>query len=183
MTIEEKINSIIEQKEQQEAKRNFKNFYLIASFVVMFGGLFATYRLVGLPQPFNLLAASSETPTDIQVNQVTTNGFTIAWKTEAETTGYISYGKSVENKDKIAFDNRSSGADKKSYKNTRHEITVNSAEPNQVYFYEIVANGREYSASEGSIFTPIKTLVETNQLNDTTSTSPQFKSGFSDLVR
>lgn len=182
MTIEEKIELVLEKKEKEKVRQNFKNFYLIASFLIMFGGLFATYRLVGFPQSLNLFATASTTPTNIQITQVSSSGFTITWTTEGESTGYLQYGKTLNSKDKIAYDIKAAGKDKKAFQTTRHQVSVNSAEANQLYFYSIYSQGREYSASEGSIFTPIKTLTDAADLTPAPEGSSPPKSGFADLL-
>lgn len=182
MTIEEKIQLALEIKAKQQTSFSFRGFYLVASFVVIFGGLFATYRLVGLPQQLNLFAAASTTPKDIQISNVTAHGFTISWKTEAVTTGFLRYGTSLENKDKLAFDSKANEGDKRNYASSTHQVTVGSALPNQVYFYSIVSRGRDYAASEGSIFTPITTLPDSENGSASNSTDGPARSGFGSLI-
>jgi hypothetical protein len=182
MTLEEKVTLLVEQSENKQLAKSSKKFYLFASFLVLFGGLFATYRLVGFPQGVGIFASSSSTPEAIQITQVGIRSFTITWKTGTATTGYLKYGTSVESKDKIAFDDKASTGDKRGYTSTTHQVTVNNAAPNQLYFYSLVSKGTEYAAADGSIFTPIKTLAEDGTDTAAGQAIVPAKSGFSDLI-
>ena len=182
MTLEEKVQHLLYNQAYRPRPKSFRNFYILSSFVLIFAGLFATYTLVGIPQPLRSLAGASTTPTEIKVTSINSHGFTIIWKTEAVTSGYVVYGTSNTKKDKIGFDIKATSGDRKNYTTSLHEISVDTLDANQLYFYSIISQGREYAASEGSIFTPIKTLPEnTTPLESNTGNTPT--SGFGDLLK
>lgn len=180
MTIEEKINLLLESKPKSRAFRPY-GFFAFFAFFLIGAGVLTTFRLTGTPVNLSLLARGSSSPESIRIESIGANKFTVNWQTGAASTGYILYGTTNNQKDRIAYDDSATG-DKKNFLTKKHKVTVSSLTPKQLYFYSIFSQGREYASSEGSIFTPIKTLPENFSSIESSTNSPA-KSGFGKLLK
>lgn len=118
----------------------------IASNALRFGGILsiAAAALLSIFLPFTLHALRSPTkilieaapgslPENVSVTKITTNTFTVEWKTQAEVVGMVKYGKTLKQLDFFALDEKGNLA------TTTHRITVKNLTPKTKYYFEVVS--------------------------------------------
>ncbi|MBU0618644.1 hypothetical protein KKD62_00235 [Patescibacteria group bacterium] len=91
------------------------------------------------PTRLRTQAAPETNPKNVRVTQITNQGFTIVWQTEASTAGAIKTGLAADNL-KHAFTDKQSGTMIKN-----HQVTAFNLESNKVYFLEIVSGDKIYN--------------------------------------
>lgn len=111
----------------------------IILIIIAIGGasVAAQHRLIYLGN-----AASSETPTHLQITNITDTSFTVTYTTTASVIGSISYGIS-KNVLQVALDDRDESSRTLS-PHTVHSITVKGLKPQTTYYFAIKSGGGTY---------------------------------------
>ncbi len=99
--------------------------------------IFAVER--SLRAPSN--ASGSQEPKQVEITNIGDSAFTVSWTTDSKATGTVlvtSAGKT----NRIYYDERDTAGKLGSY--ISHSITVRDAQPNTLYTFKILSNGRQY---------------------------------------
>ena len=109
---------------------------LVGALVVVFYSSRQTVKASKLQE------VGASTPYAVRFVEVGSNEFTIEWKTQEKTIGYIKYGMSEDFIGVIGQETSDPGA----YRDY-HKITVDGLEPGQKYFVEIHSNAQAFGNS------------------------------------
>lgn len=130
-----------------------KRIPTILGIFLLLVGIAAGVYLVELgPQTLTTRAEPEIVPKDIRITNITDNSFTVSWKTDAATLGFIRYGRTSDTLNLSALDTRDRADEsERSYKN--HHVTVNELDALNTYHF-IVISGSEASKfdDDGSPF-------------------------------
>lgn len=110
----------------------------ILGIFVLLVGVFAGVFFLRNAQVFKIGADSSSSPKDIRVSNITDNSATISWTTDKETNGFISWGDSQENTNKV----ESEGVNGQKY--FSHNISLSGLAANTNYYYKITSDGTTF---------------------------------------
>lgn len=91
---------------------------------------------VSQPQTFKLQATPEQAPKGVRVTNITEQSFTVSWKTDNKTVGYLKYGPS-EKYGELQQENIGSPS-------PVHHITIANLAPKTTYFFSINSEGEEY---------------------------------------
>jgi len=111
---------------------------IVGIFLLLLGITLGVYLVQMGGQSFSTKAGPGQTPSDIRITNVTDNSFTVSWRTEAETLGFLHYGTKRTNLNLSALDERDkSSTAGRSYKN--HYVSVSGLLPETLYYFEIIS--------------------------------------------
>lgn len=113
---------------------------IVGLFILVFG-LAAGLVLLQGRQIFRLGASADLTPDNVKVSNASDTTFTVSWVTSKEALGFIKYGKTATNLDKVAND-----ANKKP--SFTHTIPVSGLTPNTNYFFKINSGGQDFDNNQ-----------------------------------
>jgi hypothetical protein len=104
-------------------------------------------------------------PGSVQVTPVNVNNNQIGifWKTDKPEVGWVIYGKTENNLDKIAYDERDVGSTRKEYRN--HYALMKDLTENTTYYYKVISDNQIIEDSEKKAFmiqSPAKVSTVTN---------------------
>jgi hypothetical protein len=126
---------------------NYSNYYFkkekkVPSIMVLLavvGLVFAVNFFSNKPNVTNTQASPTKINKFEFVNE-TNNSFTVFWRTENETTGWIIYGEQADKTDKIAFDKRDFEDNPKKYRN--HFVNIKTLNDSTKYFFYVVIDDK-----------------------------------------
>lgn len=110
----------------------------IIGLIVLVIGIFTGLFLIRSQNIFRLGASSEETPKDVRVSNITDSSFTVSWTTDKETSGFVKWGKNINNLDKVENDTISQ-------KGYTHSATIKSLNPETEYYFIINSNSKDYN--------------------------------------
>lgn len=110
----------------------------ILGMIVLLVGVFAGVYFLKSTQIFKIGASADATPKDIRVTNITDSSITISWTTDKETFGFITWGDSQGNTNKILKDGE------KSQKTYNHFLSLTGLQPNTTYYYKINSDGTNF---------------------------------------
>lgn len=129
---------------------------IVGLFILVFG-LAAGLVLLQSRQIFRLGASTEFTPDNVRVSNATDTSFTVSWVTSKESLGFIKYGKTATNFDKISSDANKNAS-------FTHTVSVSGLTPNTNYFLKINSGGQEFDnnknpwqAATGAVLPAVKT--------------------------
>ncbi|MDP3724502.1 MAG: Ig-like domain-containing protein [bacterium] len=124
-----------------------KTIPTLLALLIIVGGLVAGTILTQGVQFLTSRASPPHKPSSVKLTNLSDRSISIAWTTDADTTGFIRYGKTKERMETTALDDaRSQTA------GTTHHITLKNLEAGTAYFYGIGAND-EVVDNNGTPFT------------------------------
>jgi hypothetical protein len=113
--------------------------------------IFITLMLLGLSS-----AIYAGSITDVKITNITGGMFTISWISDKSEPGSIRYGKTGDNLNKTAWDDRG-----KEFKGRNHHVSIMGLEPETRYFFDIISGdciddnaGKHYSVTTGKSLIP-----------------------------
>lgn len=110
----------------------------ILGMIVLLAGVFAGVFFLRSSQIFKIGASADTTPKDIRVTNITDSSVTISWTTDKETFGFVAWGDSQGNTNKILKDGD------ESQKIYSHFLSLTGLQPNTTYFYKINSDGNNF---------------------------------------
>jgi hypothetical protein len=110
----------------------------ILGIFVLLAGVFAGVFFLRNTQVFKIGADASASPKDIRVTNITDNSVTISWITDKETSGFITWGSSQSNTNKV----ENEGVDGQKY--FSHNISLTGLTADTNYFYKINSDGTTF---------------------------------------
>jgi len=112
----------------------------ILGIIVLTAGLAAGVILTQYKQIFKLGAAGEISPKDIKISNVSSDSITISWLTDIQTTGFVKYGESQQNPDKIQEQEGGSPS-------LAHLVRITDLKPDVPYFFKINSEGKEFDSN------------------------------------
>ena len=110
----------------------------ILGMIVLLAGVFAGVFFLRSSQIFKIGASADTTPKDIRVTNITDSSVTISWTTDKETFGFVAWGDSQGNTNKIL---KNGDESQKIYS---HFLSLTGLQPNTTYFYKINSDGNNF---------------------------------------
>jgi hypothetical protein len=110
----------------------------ILGIFVLLAGVFAGVFFLKNTQVFKIGADASATPKDIRVSNITDNSVTISWTTDKETTGFITWGSSQNNANKVENEEANN------QKFFSHNLSLTGLNADTNYFYKINSDGTTF---------------------------------------
>lgn len=107
----------------------------ILGVIVLLAGVFAGVFFLRNAQVFRIGATVDAAPKDIRVTNITDNSATISWTTDKATSGFLTWGTSQKDANKVVQEDASGG------KYFSHNISLTGLSPNTNYFYKINSDG------------------------------------------
>ena len=98
-------------------------------------------------------------PSSLSVTNISNRSFTITWKTNTDTNGYILYSPYPESLDQKAYDNEVVGKKMLAYETKKHVVTLTNLNPDTYYYYKIVSEEKQISSIGEKLFEPVKTTL------------------------
>ncbi len=123
-----------------------KRIPTILGIFLLLVGIAAGVYLVELgPQSFTTRANPELQPTGVRVSNTSDRSFTVSWRTEAASLGFVRYGENRSSLTLSALDSRDDeGSSERSF--TNHYVDVTGLTPQKTYYFEII------SGSDSSVF-------------------------------
>ncbi|MFH1970985.1 MAG: fibronectin type III domain-containing protein, partial [Patescibacteria group bacterium] len=109
----------------------------IIGLVILVIGIITGVFLIKNQQIFRLGASPEEAPKDLRISNITDSSFTVSWTTDKDTLGFIKWGKSINNLDKVENDTISQ-------KGYIHSSTIRSLNAQTEYYFKINSNSNDY---------------------------------------
>lgn len=109
----------------------------IIGLVILVIGVIAGVFLVKNQLIFRLGATPDIAPQDVRISNIADSSFTVSWTTEKETTGFVKWGKTLNNLDKVENDSISEIG------NT-HSSTLRSLNPQTEYYFTINSDAKDF---------------------------------------
>lgn len=120
--------------------------------------------LVGLQTGYLSRALLSSEPKNLRITNLSDNSFTISWKTNQKTLGFVSYGE-TESLGETALDERESTKRESRF---THHVTLKNLDGEKLYFFKINSgsdsfdnNGKPFSQKTAPIASDPPPLAET----------------------
>jgi hypothetical protein len=110
----------------------------ILGIIILIVGIFAGVFSLRNVQVFRIGASTESSPKDIRVSNITDNSATISWTTDKATLGFIAWGSSQGDTNKVENEDASS------QKYFSHNISLTGLSPNTNYFYKINSDGTNF---------------------------------------
>ncbi len=110
----------------------------ILGIIILLGGIFAGVFSLRNVQVFRIGASTEASPKDIRVSNITDNSATISWTTDKATLGFVTWGLSQGDTNKVESE------DVSSQKYFSHNISLTGLSPNTNYFYKINSDGASF---------------------------------------
>ncbi|MCL5411677.1 MAG: fibronectin type III domain-containing protein [Patescibacteria group bacterium] len=151
MSLDQRVLEVLNERTSSHQVNNRSKLPLVV-IALLSVSLISSLALSKINPQVLLFAGASPDPRDVRVTDITASTFTVSWRTEEKTTGYLKYGL---NPDNLTFTGEENN---QNLQTNQHEIRLNSLQPNTQYYYHIVSNGKEYLGWEGNLFYPIKTV-------------------------
>lgn len=98
-------------------------------------------------------------PKSLSITNISNRSFTITWKTNTDTNGYVLYSLSPDILDQKAYDNKATNKNIFEYKTKKHAVTLTNLNPDTYYYYKIVSEGENVGSISGKLFEPVKTTL------------------------
>ena len=109
----------------------------IIGLVILVIGIITGVFLIKSQRIFKLGASSEDAPKDVRISNITDSSFTVSWTTDKETIGFVKWGKSITNLDKVENDTISQ-------KGYLHSSTIKSLTPQTEYYFKINSSSTDY---------------------------------------
>jgi hypothetical protein len=113
-----------------------KKIPTILAILILTLGIAVGVFFISQPQLFNLQASPSQIPKGVRVTNITDKSFTISYKTDEPSQGFVTWGKD-KNYGQILHDKEKSLS-------SLHHITLTDLSPSQTYFFAINSDGNTY---------------------------------------
>ena len=124
---------------------------IILVFSVIVGVGFINSR-----QMFKIGANTEVLPKNVRVSNITDTSATITWTTDAESSGFVKWGKSETSLGKVALEENS-------LQSFVHSVTIIGDSSNQQLFFTINSNGKDYK-NDGVVWKLNTLPAKTNNL-------------------
>lgn len=116
---------------------------LLGIAILVVGVIVTTYLVKG-PSTFQIRANPENEPRNIQITNITDTTFSVAYSTNDEVIGTISYGENPKKLDTVVLDERDQlNQEINEYK--AHLITANNLNPDTNYYFVINSDGKKIS--------------------------------------
>ncbi len=109
---------------------------ILGLFILVFG-LAAGLVLLQTRQIFKLGAATDVAPDNVRVSNAADTSFAVSWVTAKESLGFVKYGNSATNLDKVANDPNKNPS-------FTHTVSLSGLNPNTSYFFKINSGGQDF---------------------------------------
>jgi len=116
----------------------------VIGLVILVIGIITGIFLIKNQQIFRLGASADEMPQNVRISNITDSSFNISWTTDKETLGFVKWGKSVNNLDKVENDTISQ-------KGFVHSSTIRSLNTQTEYYFKINSNAQDFD-NQGSVW-------------------------------
>lgn len=141
-----------------------KRISTILALLLVFIGIGATAFLVEDFQNTKTHAQPSIIPQEINITNLSTNGFTVSWITEEKTQGFVAFGEE-KSLGKTAFDERDKEENLDKY--FTHHVNIKNLKPSSTYYFKIISqsktfdqNGFPYGVKTTPVFSNSPSLIE-----------------------
>ena len=144
---------------QNKPYSNFKDSVPESLLGILGFGLIGIVILTSLITVGSFSSNDVLVPEAISTSNVTNTSFTLAWKTNKASKGYVVFGTNPENLSVSAYDNKAPLKIGNQFQSQDHTVTLTNLKPATYYYYKIVSNEEEFEKIDNYFFEPVKTAV------------------------
>lgn len=109
----------------------------ILGIVILVIGLFSGVLLINSRAVFKLGAQTAANPKDVRISNITDKSVTVSWTTDVPSKGFIKYGSSDSNLNKVAPDTFQEDG-------YTHWTTILNLNPGDTIYFKINSNGQDW---------------------------------------
>ena len=109
----------------------------IIGVLFLLAGLAAGIILIQNTKVFRSGAAATAMPKDVRITNITEGSFTVTWRTDSKTVGFVQYGESQNNLGQTAEEETSDAANV-------HFVDVKNLKEQDTYYFKIYSEGDVY---------------------------------------
>lgn len=110
----------------------------ILGLIILLAGTFAGVFFLNVRQVFKIGASPADTPKDVRISNISDRSVSITWITDNESVGFVKWGVSENNLNKIENESATN------QKHKVHQINISGLSPNSDYFFKINSNSNDY---------------------------------------
>lgn len=114
---------------------------IIALFILIIGlggGIF----LIENRTSSKSIASPSNIPQSVLVTNLNDTYFSVTWLTAEKVSGFVNFGTTNKDISQVAFDDRDTNNQPKSYKT--HQVTIRNLTPNTAYYFKIASGNKQF---------------------------------------
>jgi len=110
--------------------------------ILLIAGILGIF-LINKSQTFFLKANQETIPQQVKITNVSDIFFTVSWVTQSASSGFIAYGESPSQINRIVLDDRETDTEAKESFFT-HYVTVKNLKPSTKYFFKVGSAGKTF---------------------------------------